>query len=417
MSLKLQEYHSNTNTRTPRSNTNTRTPTLEHRYTSATSMWSRRVGDNIADVPEGEACCASSESKTCEIRGVPECANGLKCTLRKANIAYRIDFNQRYRNSRWYWVHVCSSGAGPATKPSDAKLDCDDADHVLCDYTGEKDDEAEPTDLQVCVRYIYLFSSITHSYHLHNSPVSLIRKNTTRILFSNINTRTPTPEHRYEWRDVRYAMIVVMRGKKKNLPRRRSSPSLKNWEIEIVWNVQRNLQTVLCWTSNIRIWTNSLFGICIDNTTDCPDGHEVIREVTKCPIEPSNVKFKEICTQGNVCSMSSNAPKSQRFREKVCDDGNFKTNLAALSKRLVTHEQDCAAYCENTVKLDGTEITGAEHGVCSDQGLAEVKTQAKAAQKASQNEMKARTQVHNKEFQVRIDYADVHFRKAYAADS
>ena len=68
------------------SNTNTRTPTLEHRYTSATSMWSRRVGDNIADVAlEGEACCASSESKkACEIRGVPECASGLKCTLREA---------------------------------------------------------------------------------------------------------------------------------------------------------------------------------------------------------------------------------------------------------------------------------------------------------------------------------------------
>ena len=51
-------------------------------YTSATSMWSRRIGDNIADVAfEGEACCAPSESKdACEIRGVPECASGLKCT-------------------------------------------------------------------------------------------------------------------------------------------------------------------------------------------------------------------------------------------------------------------------------------------------------------------------------------------------
>ena len=39
-------------------------------------MWSRRIGDNIADVAlEGEACCAPGESKdVCEIRGVPECA-------------------------------------------------------------------------------------------------------------------------------------------------------------------------------------------------------------------------------------------------------------------------------------------------------------------------------------------------------
>ena len=111
---------------------------------------------------------------------------------------------------------MCSSGAGPATKPSDAKLDCDDADHVLCDYTGEKDNEAEPTDLQVrCVRYIYLFSFNYSLVSLTQLTVSLIRKNTTRILFSNINTRTPTLEHRYEWRDVRYAMIVVMRGKRK----------------------------------------------------------------------------------------------------------------------------------------------------------------------------------------------------------
>ena len=60
----------------------------------------------------------------------------------------------------------------------------------------------------------------------------------------------------------------------------------------------------------------------------------------------ATLNSKTFAHKGNVYGMSSNAPKSQRFREKVCDDGNFKTNLAALSKRLVTHEQDCAAYCE-----------------------------------------------------------------------
>ena len=50
------------------------------------------------------------------------------------------------------------------------------------------------------------------------------------------------------------------------------------------------------------------------------------------------------------------------------------------------------------MKLDGTEITGAGHGVCSKEGLEAVKSQAKAVQKARQDAMKSRTQVHNKEF-------------------
>ena len=168
-----------------------------------------------------------------------------------------------------------------------------------------------------------------------------------------------------------------------------------------------------CWNKQMLDMNKEMFGICVDDG-ECPSGHKVISEVNECPIEPSNVEFGKICTQGNVYGMSSNAPKSQGDRKKVCDDGNFKTNLAALSKRLVTQEQDCAAYCETKVKLDGTEITEGsdEQGVCSNQGLAEVKAQAKAVQKASQDAMKLRTQVHNKEFHVRIDYADVHFRRA-----
>ena len=110
-------------------------------YTSSTSMWSRRIGDNIADVAlEGEACCASSESKkACEIRGVPECASGLKCTLKEANIAYRIDFNQRYAETLvGVGVHVCSSGTGEATKPSDEKVDCN-SDQVRSLYPKVED--------------------------------------------------------------------------------------------------------------------------------------------------------------------------------------------------------------------------------------------------------------------------------------
>ena len=161
-------------------------------YTSSTSMWSRRIGDNIADVAlEGEACCAPSESKdACEIRGVrivraieylrftssnstwlchtstttpslhlqltritqtnkkhllnsqqqvPECASGLKCTLKEANIAYRIDFNQRYAETLvGVGVHVCSSGTGEATKPSDEKVDCN-SDQVRSLYPKVED--------------------------------------------------------------------------------------------------------------------------------------------------------------------------------------------------------------------------------------------------------------------------------------
>ena len=89
---------------------------------------------------------------------------------------------------------MCSGGAGPVTKPSDAKLDCG-AD-VLCDYTEKKDDEAEPTDLQVRISFLFKWSIIytthdSHPYHLFASH---------RFYSSNINTRTPTLEHRYEWR-------------------------------------------------------------------------------------------------------------------------------------------------------------------------------------------------------------------------
>lgn len=156
-----------------------------------------------------------------------------------------------------------------------------------------------------------------------------------------------------------------------------------------------------------------MFGVCWDG--ECDDGHDTIREVTKCPIEPSNVPFKKVCTEGNVYGMSSSMEKSKELYRKVCEDTpSFKKQLATLTASEVTATQDCAKFCQERVSWDGTGSTGDADftGVCSQDALDNLSNEAHRSQKRKQDALKLRTQIHNKEFNVRIDYADVHFRKS-----
>ena len=90
---------------------------------------------------------------------------------------------------------------------------------------------------------------------------------------------------------------------------------------------KKSADSTFCWNKQYWDLNKEMFGICVDDG-ECPSGHEAKREVNKCPIEPSNVKFKDICTcQGNVYGMSSNAPR----------DSEKKSAMMEISRQIWRH--------------------------------------------------------------------------------
>jgi len=394
-------------------------------YKSSTSMWSRRSSDNLADVAlEGEACCAPNKPrKDCALRGIPTCKNGLTCTEKKADITYRIDFYGRYeetlvdvgvyvaldvgaRSARISHTHtlslsllsiitytrrsnhthfldsltrlthtnilttmrryICTRNEGgevAATPDMTAALNCD-SNEALCDYSGEDDEK------------ITKLTAIDVRMHRCQVCHDSCYAKQTETFASNLDV---------EFRN-----------------------------LECVDCFQEGTENKYCWNKQTFNMNNVIEGICIQKDSDCPDGHIEKSDAISCPIQPSDVKFKNICT--NVYGMSSESTKENR--EKVCDDNNFKTNLKALSNSRIKQDTSCDNFCTHVVGKDGNDIDGTEGalGVCpkptNDLDEEVVQGEELEEHQKKRNALKTRTQIHNKELDVRVNYADVYFRKS-----